>query len=131
MLKSPLAVRAHVVCNATYSLTAEDIDNLLRASRVTVEAHDQYGYQVEVSANETVTLEQVSQIFIGSISTPDSQIQMCSGVGCSGGSDPPKACHSVKRDQQPFRHGCDIIPGIAVYEVPALFRSCGISTAML
>lgn len=61
MLTSPLAAGVSVVCTGTYTLTAEDIDNLLRASRVTVDAEDQYGYEVGASAEETVTLEQVSQ----------------------------------------------------------------------
>lgn len=84
MLTSPLAAGAFVVCTGTYTLTAEDINNLLRASRVTVDAKDQYGYEVEASADETVTLEQVSktsQCF--NIST-DSLILLCSGYALSG-----------------------------------------------
>lgn len=60
VLTSPLAAGASTVCTGTYTLTAQDIDNLLRASLVTVEANDQYGYEVEASADETVTLDQVS-----------------------------------------------------------------------
>lgn len=59
VLTSPLAPGASVRCTGAYTLTAEDIDNLLRASRVTVDAKDQYDYGVGAFADETVTLEQV------------------------------------------------------------------------
>lgn len=60
VLTSPLAAGASVVCTGTYTLTAQDIDDLLRTNVVTVEARDNYDYEVEASVTDTVTLDQVN-----------------------------------------------------------------------
>lgn len=60
VLTSPLAADASVVCTGTYTLTAQDINNLLRTNLATVKASDQYDYEVEASVTDTVMLEQVN-----------------------------------------------------------------------
>lgn len=60
MLVAPLVAGESVVCTGIYTLEAEDVDNLMRESLATVEAKDEYGYEVTSSAADTVTLEQVS-----------------------------------------------------------------------
>lgn len=52
---------ASVECTGTYTLTAEDIDNLSRATFVTISAKDQYGYELGASKDDTVTLKQVNE----------------------------------------------------------------------
>lgn len=60
VLLRPLLAGEDVVCNGTYVLTTEDVDNLMRASSVTVDAKDRYDYVVSATVDETVTLDQVS-----------------------------------------------------------------------
>lgn len=61
VLTSPLAAGASIVCTGTYTLTTQDIDNLLCSSLGTVTANDRYDFEVEASVTETVTLEQASK----------------------------------------------------------------------
>ncbi len=60
VLTSPLLAGEDVVCNGTYVLTTEDVDNLMRASSVTVDAKDRYHYVVSATVDEAVALDQVS-----------------------------------------------------------------------
>ena len=41
---NPLEASETVVCTGTYTLTADDIENLRREGLVTVEAKDEHGY---------------------------------------------------------------------------------------
>lgn len=67
VLTSPLAAGVSVVCTGTYMLTTEDVDNLMRASTVTVDARDRYDYNVSVSVDDRVVLEQVREIHLISV----------------------------------------------------------------
>ncbi|CAM9230892.1 unnamed protein product [Scytosiphon promiscuus] len=62
VLIAPLVAGESVVCTGVYTLTAGDVNDLMRESLVTVEAEDQYGYEVVSSADDTVVLEQVGSV---------------------------------------------------------------------
>lgn len=55
---NPLEASETVVCTGTYTLTADDIENLRREGLVTVEAKDEHGYHVGLSVPTIVTLDQ-------------------------------------------------------------------------
>lgn len=55
----PLEVDRDMSCNYSYILTAEDVDNLKKKAVVKVTGKDEYGYEVDASATEEVSLSQV------------------------------------------------------------------------
>lgn len=77
MFADPLVPGAVVVCYGSYTLTAGDVANLGRESRVTIAAKDEYGYEVKAVTPETVTLEQVGR----PLRSP--QLRVPSGGMCS------------------------------------------------
>lgn len=57
-----LDVGRQVSCTYVHLLTEHDVHDLERKAVVVAMARDKYGFQVEVIANETVSLSQVTRL---------------------------------------------------------------------
>lgn len=69
-ITGPLEVDKAISCSYSYILTAEDVDNLERRAVVKVTGKDEYGYEVDASDTEEVSLSQVKQSSKGNVPIP-------------------------------------------------------------